>query len=360
MFGGVSLTAIHTIPNPPLFPNTDHFVLFADQSLSLEENVTISSGDIGTNKTLDIRKDTIVNGNLFADTITIDKNTTINGNATFNKLSNSGEILGTKITPISLPIANLSAIQPSTTGTEDPTFQGAVNTLPAGNYRNITVQKDSTLTLLGGTYNLNAMELQEQSTLVFNAPIVLNIQSKLKGKDNISIFNGTGAKFNDLRINYLGAKGNAEDGDVSFGKNSFLNFALLAPNASVTIGKDSILRGRVLVRKIKVGKGFIGSREAIFNKSSDPTKLITDTDNTKYFTNEILVTLSDQATFSDTQAIANLVGGRIIGFMESANTYQIEVSASTAQELTAKIQTIRNSGNPFIERVFRDYALEVI
>ena len=77
MFGGVSFAAVHNLPNPPIFPNTDNFVIFAEQSVSFEEGTTISSGDVGTNNTLNIGKDTAINGNLFADKIEIGKNTTI-------------------------------------------------------------------------------------------------------------------------------------------------------------------------------------------------------------------------------------------------------------------------------------------
>jgi len=406
MFTGVSFAAVHNIPNAPFLPNTDNLVIFAEQDVSFEENVAISSGDIGTNGTLSFDKNGTANGNLFADKITLAKGTTINGNANYNKLTNKGEILGTKTTSVSLPIANLPTVQPFSVGTEDKTFSGNANTLPAGNYKNIILQKDSTLTLSGGTYNLNILDLKERSTLIFTAETTLNIQFKLRGRDNVSILNGQNAKPEDLHINYVGIRneqrndrtkeqrndktieqrnnGAMEQDDenevmafldknektdcqnrkigrpIVFGKNSFLNFALLAPRANVIVGKDGTMRGQILARKAKIGKNAIVSKDEVFSKSPNPDKIITDTDNTKYVVNELLITLTDFAAFSDAQSAANLVGGRIVGFMESANTYQIEVSVSTSQELTEKIQTLRNSGSSFIEGVFRDYVLEII
>ncbi|KKS37756.1 MAG: hypothetical protein A3G49_05610 [Candidatus Sungbacteria bacterium RIFCSPLOWO2_12_FULL_41_11] len=86
--GGVALAALNFSGSntQPLFNSSDSFVLFASEEVKIEEGTQISSGDIGSNKTIDVQKDAIINGNLFADKITLDKNTTINGNVSFNKL----------------------------------------------------------------------------------------------------------------------------------------------------------------------------------------------------------------------------------------------------------------------------------
>ena len=143
-FGGIVLAAVN-FNSQPLFQNTDNFVLFAQEEIKLEQGVQISSGDLGSNKKIDIEKDAIINGNLFADRISIDKNTTINGNASFNKLQikKESEILGTQTKPIQLPIVNLPEIPEFTIGTQDFKFEGENNTLPSGNYRNITIEKNS-------------------------------------------------------------------------------------------------------------------------------------------------------------------------------------------------------------------------
>jgi hypothetical protein len=376
MFGGVSFAAVHGLPNPPLFSNTDNFVIFAEQSLSFEEGATISNGDVGTNNTLNIGKDAAINGNLFADKIEIAKGTTINGNASYNKISNKGEILGTKTKHVSLPIANLPTVQSFTIGTEDKTFAGNANTLPAGNYKNIVLQKDSTLTLSGGTYNLNILDLREHSTLIFTAETTLNVQFKLRGRDNISILNGQNAKPRDLHINYVGTfpkqiKNEKQDDEtevtafldtqekadcknqkigrpIVFGKNSFLNFTLIAPKANVIIGKDGTMRGQVLARKARIGRNGIVSREETFEKESDPTKIVTDTDGTMFFSNEIIVLFADEATDSDMQKVATLIGGKISGIVPVPKITKIEIPTATIQGLRNKIQQIKNMNNPLM------------
>jgi len=156
----------------PLFDSLDNFVLFAQEEIKIEQGVQISSGDLGSNKEINIEKDAIINGNLFAHEITIDKNATVNGNASFNKLKlhKDSQILGTQTKPIQLPIANLPEIPEFTIGIQDFRFEGQNNALSSGNYRDIILEKDSRLTLEGGIYNLNKLELKENSTLIFNAP----------------------------------------------------------------------------------------------------------------------------------------------------------------------------------------------
>jgi len=375
---------------PPLFQNLDNFVLFGQEEVKLEQGVQASSGDLGSNKEIDIEKDAIINGNLFADKIIIDKNTTINGNASFNKLKihKEAQILGTQTKPIQLPITNLPEISEFVIGTQDFRFEGQDNFLSAGNYRNIILEKDSRLVLSGGIYNLNKLEIKENSALIFNAPATLNIQFKLKGQRKVSILPDQNLKPDDLTVNYIGIrkkyqKDEREDDDgeieslmddkekkdhkdskigrpIVFGKDSFLNFKLLAPKADIHIGETTTLRGQILAKKIKIGKNSILSREEVFAKESDPAKVIMDTDGSQYVVNEIVVNFIDSATFSDVQAVADLVGGRIVGFVESANAYQIEVITNTANELSAKIQTIRQMTNPLVEGLFRSYILKII
>jgi hypothetical protein len=397
LVGGVSITTFHNIPKPPLFPNTNQFVIFADQSFTFDESTTISSGDIGTNGNLDIGKDTTVNGNLFADKISIAKGTTINGNATYNKIENKGEILGTKTKPVSLPIANLSTISNFTIGTQDKTFSRKINTLSAGNYKNITLQKNSTLTLSGGTYNLNILDLKEHSTLIFNAPTTLNIQFKLRGRDNISIVNGANVKPTDLKINYVGTQARQfkndkreddedeiltcldKDDDQShkgqernnyknqkigrpivFGANSFLNFALIATNANVIIGKDGTMRGQILARKARMGKNFVTTKNETFEKESDVTKVVTDAEGNKFIGNEIIVLFEDSANFEDAEAVAKLVGGSVGGYVPNPPMYKILLPTSDYFGSNNAIANIMNSHNSLVIEVTPNFTSELI
>ena len=373
--GGIAFAATN-FSNPLLFQNTENFVLFAQEEIKLEQGVQVSSGDLGANEEIDIQKDAIINGNLFADKITLDKNTVINGNVSFNKLKlhKEAQILGTQTKPVQLPIAVLPDIPDFQIGTQDFKFTGENNTLSAGSYSNITLEKQSRLTLTGGIYNLNKLELRENSTLIFNAATTLNIQFKLRGKDRISILPGLNVKPDDLKINYLGIrpkheKEDKEDDDeeiesemddkekkehkdrkigrpIVFGQNSFLNFKLLAPKASVHIEKETTLRGRILARKIKIGKDGILSKEEAFVKESDPAKIVTDPGGNRLFANEIIVLFSDSVTDAEIEQILGILGARITGIMEQPKIYKFEVNTATITALLSAIEEIKSK--PFV------------
>lgn len=352
LFIGVLSIQLNT---PSLFENLDDFVLFAQEEVKLEQDVQISSGDIGSNKNIDIQKDSLLNGNLFANEITLDKNTQINGNISFNELKTKKDtqILGTQTDSVSLPIANIPSIPDFNPGTQDFKFKGQDNTLPNGNYQNITLEKDSRLVLIGGIYNISKLELKESSTLVYFALTTLNIQQELKSQQNVSILPGQDLKPDDLAINYKDKKDKGTK-PIIFGNNLFLNFKLLAPNADVYIGDNTTLRGQIVAKKITVGKGTVVSREESFEKESDLTKVIEDEEGLQFISNEIIVFFNDDATQTDIQQVANEVGGIVIGFIPNPKILKIEVQTTTAQELNDKIQAIEDLNNPFILGIFQN------
>ena len=364
----------------PFFSNIDNFILFAKEEISIEKEVQVSSGDLGSNGEIDIEKDAIINGNLFADEITIDKNSVVNGNASFNKLElrKDAQILGAQTKPVSLPIANLPNTPDFSVGNQDFKFEGQNNTLVAGSYRDLTLEKDGKLVLSGGAYNINRLFLKENSTLIFSAPTTLNIKKELKGQQHIAVLpSNNNLKPADLIINYQGKKEKEEqdkdDKDknqdkekeegfkpVEFGKNSFFNLKLLAPRAEVHIGENSTLRGQVMAKKVKIEKGSILSRQTTFSKESDPDKITIDSSGDKLILNEIVLVLNPNATFIDAQRIANIVNGNITAVVGSINLYKIEVSVTTLDGLRNLITRIRNLNDPKVEVITTNNVINLL
>lgn len=352
--------------NPPLFQNTDNFVILAQEEIKIEKEIQISSGDVGSNKEIAIDKDSIVIGNLFADKISIGNNSQINGNVSYNKLEirEDATILGTKTDSVSLPIAELSPITDFPIGDRDFKFEGKGNTLVQDNYRDIILEKDAELTLTGGTYNLNCLELKENSTLIFSAPTILNIKKELKGKQRIAVLSGNNnLKPTDLTIHYVGKNKDKnkekEEGfkPIEFGEYSFLNLKLHAPKAEVHIGQNSTIRGQILGRKIKLEKGGVMSRELSGIKITNPANIITDSNGGVYPINEILVSLIQDATLQDAKIVARSINGRIVGVINSINLYQIEIQARTISELENLINNLRaNQVNLKIDGIFRNFS----
>lgn len=334
----------------PLFNNLDNFVLFAQKEIKLEKGVQVSSGDLGSNREISIEKDSIINGNLFADKITLDKDVIINGDISFNKLKTKKEtqILGTQTKPVSLPIANLPEIPDFQTGEENFKFEGKDNTLASGTYGKITLEKDSRLMFLDGIYNIERLELKKNATLIFSQPTTLNIKSKFTGRENVSIFPGQNLKPDDLTVNYRGKKEKIE-----FGKNSFLNFKLLAPESDVRIGEATILRGQILARKIKIEKDAVLSSDEAFIKDTDLNKIVT-VNGEKFVVNEIIMVMQEGTEFLDVLEIIEPVQGIITGFVPEPQIYKIEVSANTAEELDSVINIIKDQQSPLILHIIKN------
>ena len=375
----------------PLFATLDTFVLFGSEGVSLDNNVQVSSGNLGANDELDLQKEVTVTGDLFSDEVSLDKDTIINGNVSYNKLQQKkdGQILGTQTKPVQLPIANLPTLPDFTVGTEDIVASDTATILPPGNYHNITVTASSTLTLSGGTYNLSSLILQDSATLIYTATTTLNIQSALKGGSHVAILPGSGVHPDDLIINYSGivAKIDENENDnkqndhaqsaaaaesdqeksggqgddakqtVSFKDNAFLNFRLIAPIATVSIGDTSTLRGQILARKVKVGKGIVVSRDETTIFITKPQDIVTDPGGGVYPINELLLNLAAAATPADAVRIAASVGGRVIGGISDINLYQIAVPTTNIQSLESAMATINSSGDPAIEGVSRNFVV---
>lgn len=361
--------ALITSASTPLFQTTEDFVLFATEDLTLEQEVQVSSGNLGSNNTISIEKEALITGDLFANKITIDKDSQVNGNATFNQLTlkKDAEVLGTQTTPISLPIAAVPPLTPFNTGIITITVEGPDNTLDAGIFKSITLQQNSTLTLTGGSYTMNTLVLKEGSTLIYNAFTTLDIQEAFQSHNNVAILPGPNLVPDALSINYIGEQQQAQDKKndkaqagikpITFGTNSFLNFKLLAPEAAVRIGERSILRGQVIAERITIGKGSVVSREIGLVKETDPDKVVIDEDGSIFPVNEIIVNFVDEATAMDAQEIAEAVDGRIVGFIQLMNAYQIEVATDSIADLEAKIQAIDDLASPLIEGVFENFVL---
>ncbi|MEK7146829.1 MAG: hypothetical protein AAB772_01080, partial [Patescibacteria group bacterium] len=350
--GGILLAAL-SLNNQPLFSNLDQFVLVAEDKILLENNIQVSSGDLASNKEIRIRQNNIINGNLFADNIKIGATSTINGNASFNELEINplSQILGQTSTLISSPIIKLPETPAFQAGEQDLTITQDQIINP-GNFDEIQVQPNITLTLNPGIYNLNKLELENNSKLLFSASTTINIQKELVIKEKILISQTTNPSASsgqvipstDLQINVI------EDKDIQIGKDSLLSIKLLAPNSQIILKERITFRGQILAREIKVGEGSVLSRNDDFEKESDLTKIIEEQE-AKIIVNEIIIFFKDGASVVNLLEIANSIGARPTGFLEKLFMGKLEVEAMTFNELENIINQIKNLNNPFIEEV---------
>ncbi len=345
--GGIIFAALN-FSNQPLFTNLDQFVLVAQDKIHLANSVQISSGDLAANKEIAIAENNIINSNLFSDKIKIAENTQINGNASFNelKLAQNSEILGATSTPLSLPVVQLPSIPTFPIGIQDLIVKED-QTLNSGNFNRIEVKENITLTLNPGIYNLNKLELRANSKLLFSGKTAINVKEELKINEKVLIAPNVNISATDLEINFAGNK------PIAIGQEAFISVKLLAPKSTVHLGERITFRGQILAKEIKVGEDSIIARQDFFSKESDPTKIVED-QGVKFIVNEILVLFKDEIASLDVQQVADLVDGRITGFIPVPKIFKIEIATQTVEELNSKIQAIKNSNNPLVVEVVQN------
>ena len=359
--GGLFLATLN-FNTQPLFTDLNQFVLVAEDSIRLAQDVQVSSGDVAANEEIAIASNNIINSNLFADKIKITGNTQVNGGISFNELqaSPTSIILGTTSTPISLPIIELPDVPDFETGDRD-LIVTEDETISPSNFSKLEVKEGITLTLTPGTYNLNELALRDSAKLLFIATTTINIKQTLKINANVLITPNvnippTALIFNIKSESKTAGKGKQESKGVqlvTIGEDSFISLKLVAPGSKVHLGDRVTFRGQIVAEEIKVGEGSILSREDVFSKESDSEKVVEDQE-IKFIVNEIVVLFQDEATQADAQQVADLVNGRITGFIPDPPTYKIELITSTVEEIQNVIQTIKDSNNPLIVDVVQN------
>lgn len=354
--GGIAFGLLNAFPQP-LLDSTDNFILLAEDQITLASDITVSSGDVGANSKKGIL--TVGSGNtlasdLFASRITLGPNTTINGNATFNNLTKTkdAEVLGEESKTFPSPLVDFPVVVPFQTGTEQfRTQPSETTTLQSRNFKSITTAPNTTLTLEPGVYNIETLTLGNDTTVHFFGATTINISKNATIGNNVVFSQPNTLPIDSIAINSTGTQ-------LSIGTHAMTHGIITAPDATITLGQNTLHRGQVIGRHIVVGNGVILSREEGFEKESDESKIVEIEDGTRFFGNELLVLLKDEATLSDAQAIAQFVNGTITGFDPNPPLYQIELSTNDADSMIAVISVIIDSANPLIIEAIPNLLLE--
>jgi len=255
LFGGSDgsdETSVYTA-TPPVKP----FVFLANKVTLKRTKQATPEGDIHSNGTLTVEKGdpSTYNSNLTAvGKITIQKDNTINGDVTSaTSISNSGTINGdSNIEPVDtelLPSLNYTA------GTTNKTVpSGGSLTLATGSYGIVTVNSGGKLKLSSGEYFMKELRASSSGTVIeidlSPAPseVTINVESNLQlGKEaEIQLLPNGESDSKLVTFNTL------QTSSVSFGKEAYLLGSFNAPNAKVTLVKNSQLRGSICAKEILV------------------------------------------------------------------------------------------------------------
>ncbi|NUM78655.1 T9SS type A sorting domain-containing protein, partial [candidate division KSB1 bacterium] len=213
-------------------------------------------GDMHSNGTLTVSKGdpSTYNSNLTAvGKITINKENTINGNVKAPSVSNSGTINGTKtIGPVANePLPSLS--YGSISGPNKTVAKGKSLTLAPDDYGIVTVNSGGTLKLSSGEYFMKELRGASSGIVIeidlsSGDPVTINVESNLQlGKEAEIRLLPNGESDSELvTFNTL------QTSSVSFGKEAYLLGSFNAPNAKVTLVKNTQLRGAICAKEIYV------------------------------------------------------------------------------------------------------------
>ncbi len=239
-------------------PSVKPFVFLANKVTLNSTKQTTPGGDIHSNGLLTVTKGypSTYNSNLTAiGKITINKQNTINGNVKSQaSISNSGTITGTK-TIGSVPSQPLPSLSYSAGGANKTVPNSGSLTLAPGSYGIVTINSGGKLKLTSGDYYMN--ELRNSSTAIHGVieidlssgmPITINVVTNLQFGHEIEIRllpNGEA----DSKLVTFNTK---QTTSANWGREAFMLGTFNAPNAIVTLVKNTQLRGTICAKEIVV------------------------------------------------------------------------------------------------------------
>jgi hypothetical protein len=247
------------------------FVLLSNKITLKRTKQNTPSGDIHSNGTLTVEKGdpSAYNSTLTAvGKITIQKDNTINGDVTSaTSISNSGTINGTAGVS-AVDTEDLPSLSYSAGGLNKTVPSGGSLAVAPGSYNIVTLNSGGTLKLSSGEYFMNELRYSGSEAVIeidlsSGEPVTINVVSNLQlGKEAAIQLLPNGESDSKLvTFNTL------QSSTVSFGKEAYLLGSFNAPNAKVTLVKNSQLRGSICANEILI------ERDCLFLHHDSPGSL---------------------------------------------------------------------------------------
>lgn len=246
---------------PPLPPEVGNAVLLATNSIQVDRDVVVLSGDLVVNAastgpilgekdlSLDQGVKTPAGFALKANSVDIDKGALVSGVVYYNILQNSGSIGGGLVTPLSLPVfATLPQLLDGTVGTENIAVgNGQTLTLATGNYGNLTIGPGGQLVLSGGTYVFASITAESGSSIIWDGPGDVVVKGPMTLGSLATIGAGAGVTTKHKMFFVHGV-------NVSIGRDSTIGATIHAPNGSITVDQSSHVTGSLVARNIRISR----------------------------------------------------------------------------------------------------------
>ncbi|HKR67138.1 MAG TPA: Ig-like domain-containing protein [Thermoanaerobaculia bacterium] len=273
-------------------------VLLATNSIQLDRNTTIVSGDLVVNGaasgpvygerelSLDQSVTAPASAKLIANGIDLDSGASA-GSVYYNNLTNQGTIAGSLHTPLALPVfAVLPALLQRTAGNTDVNVAAnATVHVIEGDYRALVVGSHGIAIFDGGGYAFTSISVAPGGVLRFAAPSTVVVLGRiaLDRETAIETAAGSGLAASAIQIHVHGANGGtggltSTPSAVSFGRNATIAANLYAPNGSIVFAQDAIAIGAFYARDILVGRGGRFTLASAYNTAptADPQRVSTN------------------------------------------------------------------------------------
>ena len=250
-------------------------VIFATNSVHVDKSSSII-GDIVVNTassgpTLDPdaelsidKAGTVVEGDLKADGIKLDKNVTIVGDLFVNDLNDNGAAFRDVFSfdsPVfnTLPAFQTAAPRPGASDVSVP--DSGFTELPAGDYGDIRVEKNGTLLFSGGRYSVQSISSESDSRLAFAAPSAVLIEGKFSLEKNASVGAQQGSGLTASQVIFYVNGVNGQTGSLGdspkaaeFALKNNVSANFYVPNGTLQIGEDTVAEGAFLAKDVNVDK----------------------------------------------------------------------------------------------------------
>ncbi|MEA2238268.1 MAG: hypothetical protein QOC81_2992 [Thermoanaerobaculia bacterium] len=269
-----------------LSPGVGNAVLLATNSIQIDNNVVIVSGDLIVNNatagpvlgelalSLNNSVTTPAGYKLAATSVDLDNSAVVRGDVYYNTLVNQGTITGALHTPLALPVyANLPAVSIRPAGSSNVTVSnnGQV-TLDEGAYGDLTVGNGGTVHLTGGGYSFRSITFKNNGGLRYAGPsdIVVNGRLELGNNSVIQAETNSGLTARAIRIQVNGINGSngaltATPPAVHFSQGTAVFANVYATSGSIVFDQSSDGNGAFLARDIHVSQSCHLTVNSAFN-----------------------------------------------------------------------------------------------
>lgn len=350
-----------------------NYVVFATNSVFLEQNAEVVSGSVGVNDespgpvldsqvelTVGIGVATPPDFVLQADRIRIKSGAQVASDVFCNELTNSGSITGDFTLSLDLPLfSSLPPFHAAPAGTQYIEVANDESiSLAAGDYGDIVVKAGGTILFTGGIYNLRSIDARDNTNLLFAAPSEVRVEGKVDSDLNVFIGPAQTASIEAADIIFYVAGINGSNGNLGatpkaaqIGISNTVLANFYVPNGSLWLRQNTTATGAFWGKDVDVGIGVqVALDNGIVPVDNTPPVLVIASPSDGAITNAAQITVSGTAT--DANAVT--VNGNPVSLGTNGEFTTEVILAEGANVITVIATDIAGNTTTVTRTVIRD------